>query len=37
MTTLLRIAGLFALLSLLSVGGGNGVIPDMQRAVIQWY
>jgi chromate transporter len=37
MTTLLRIAGLFALLSLLSVGGGNGVIPDMQRAVVDQY
>jgi len=36
-TTLLRIAGLFALLSLLSVGGGNGVIPDMQRAAIDQY
>jgi chromate transporter len=37
MTTLLRIAGLFALLSLLSVGGGNGVIPDMQRAAVDQY
>ena len=33
-TTLLQLAGLFALLSLLSVGGGNGVIPDMQRAAV---
>lgn len=32
--TLLQIAGLFAVLSLLSVGGGNGVIPDMQRAAV---
>ncbi len=32
--TLLQLAGLFALLSLLSVGGGNGVIPDMQRAAV---
>ena len=32
--TLIQIAGLFALLSLLSVGGGNGVIPDMQRAAV---
>jgi chromate transporter len=37
MTTLLRIAGLFGLLSLLSVGGGNGVIPDMQRAAVDQY
>jgi len=37
MTTLLRIAGLFTLLSFLSVGGGNGVIPDMQRAVVDQY
>lgn len=32
--TLLQLAGLFAVLSLLSVGGGNGVIPDMQRAAV---
>jgi len=37
MTTLVRIAGLFALLSLLSVGGGNGVLPDMQRAAVDQY
>ena len=37
MTTLLRIAGLFATLSLLSVGGGNGVIPDMQHAAVDLY
>ena len=37
MTTLLRIAGLFGLLSLLSVGGGNGVIPDMQSAAVDQY
>ena len=32
--TLIELASLFALLSLLSVGGGNGVIPDMQRAAV---
>lgn len=31
---LLQLAGLFALLSLLAVGGGNGVIPAMQRAAV---
>jgi chromate transporter len=31
---LLQLAGLFALLSVLSVGGGNGVLPDMQRAAV---
>jgi chromate transporter len=36
-TVLLRIAGLFGLLSLLSVGGGNGVIPDMQHAAVDQY
>lgn len=30
--TLLQLAGLFALLSLLAFGGGAGVLPDMQRA-----
>jgi chromate transporter len=33
-TTLFQLAALFALLSLLAVGGGAGVIPDMQRAVV---
>lgn len=32
--TLIQLAALFALLSLLAVGGGAGVIPDMQRAVV---
>jgi len=32
--TLLQIAALFSLLSLLAVGGGAGVIPDMQRATV---
>lgn len=31
--TLLQLAGLFGLLSLLAFGGGAGVLPDMQRAV----
>jgi chromate transporter len=34
---LLRIWLLFAGLSLLAVGGGNGVIPDMQRAAVDTY
>ncbi|MDE2583382.1 MAG: chromate transporter [Rhodospirillales bacterium] len=33
-TVLLQLAGLFALLSVLAVGGGAGVIPEMQRAVV---
>lgn len=32
--TLLQIAALFSMLSLLAVGGGAGVIPDMQRAAV---
>lgn len=32
--TLLQLAGLFGLLSLLAVGGGVGVLPDMQRAAV---
>jgi chromate transporter len=32
--TLLQLAGLFGLLSLLAFGGGAGVIPDMQRAAV---
>ena len=32
--TLVQIAGLFGLLSLLAVGGGNGVIPAMQHAAV---
>jgi chromate transporter len=31
---LLQLAGLFLLLSLLAVGGGNAVLPDMPRAVV---
>ena len=37
--TLMDIAGFFGLLSLMSVGGGNAVIPDMQRYAVmvrQW-
>jgi chromate transporter len=33
--TLIQLALLFASLSLLAVGGGNGVIPDMQRASVE--
>ncbi|MBV9247906.1 MAG: chromate transporter [Acetobacteraceae bacterium] len=32
--TLLQLAGLFGLLSLLAFGGGSGVLPDMQRAAV---
>jgi chromate transporter len=32
--TLLQLAGLFAVLSMLAFGGGAGVIPDMQRAAV---
>ncbi|HEY8289136.1 MAG TPA: chromate transporter [Acetobacteraceae bacterium] len=32
--TLLQLAGLFALLSMLAFGGGAGVIPDMQHAAV---
>jgi chromate transporter len=35
--TLLRLAGLFTVLSLLAFGGGAGVIPDMQRAAVDTY
>jgi chromate transporter len=31
---LLQLIGLFAGLSMLAFGGGNGVIPDMQRAAV---
>jgi hypothetical protein len=34
---LLRLAGLFSLLSMLAFGGGAGVIPDMQRAAVDRY
>jgi chromate transporter len=30
-----RLAGLFLMLSLLAVGSGNAVIPEMQRTVVQ--
>lgn len=33
--TLIQLALLFSLLSLLAVGGGSGVIPDMQRAAVE--
>ncbi len=33
-TTLVQIAALFSLLSLLAFGGGSGVLPDMQRASV---
>jgi chromate transporter len=32
--TLLQLAGLFAVLSVLAFGGGAGVIPEMQRVVV---
>jgi chromate transporter len=32
--TLVQLAALFSLLSLLAVGGGAGVIPDMQHAAV---
>jgi chromate transporter len=34
---LLQLIGLFAGLSMLAFGGGAGVIPDMQRAVVDHY
>ncbi|HET6306704.1 MAG TPA: chromate transporter [Rhodopila sp.] len=34
---LLRLALLFASLSMLAFGGGTGVIPDMQRATVDQY
>jgi chromate transporter len=34
---LIRLAALFGGLSLLAVGGGNGVIPEMRRAAVQVY
>jgi chromate transporter len=33
--TLLQIAGVFGVLSLLAFGGGAAVLPDMQRAVVE--
>jgi chromate transporter len=36
-TTLLQLAGLFAMLSMLAFGGGAGVLPDMQRAAVDHY
>jgi chromate transporter len=32
--TLIQLASLFALLSMLAFGGGTGVLPDMQRAAV---
>lgn len=37
MLVLLRLAGLFAMLSLLAFGSGNAVLPAMQRAVVDTY
>lgn len=34
MSVLLQLAGLFSLLSLLAVGGGAGVLPEMQHASV---
>ncbi|WP_006241463.1 chromate transporter [Mycolicibacterium tusciae] len=34
MNTYLQIAGMFAALSLLSIGGGNAVLPDMHRQAV---
>ena len=36
-TTLLQLAGLFAVLGLLSVGGGNAILADMQTATVVTY
>ncbi len=33
--TLLALAGIFAELSLLAFGGGNSILPEMQRQVVQ--
>ncbi len=35
--TLLQIAGMFSLLSLLAFGGGAAVLPDMQRQAVDVY
>ena len=35
--TLLQLAVLFGVLSVLAIGGGAGVIPDMQRASVDQY
>ena len=35
--TLLRLASLFTVLSMLAFGGGAGVVPDMQRAAVDTY
>ncbi len=34
MTPLLPLATVFATLSLLAFGGGNAVLPEMQRAIV---
>ena len=34
---LLQLASLFVVLSMLAFGGGAGIIPDMQRAVVDTY
>ncbi|MGE0419101.1 MAG: chromate transporter [Acetobacteraceae bacterium] len=36
-TTLIQLALLFSMLSMLAFGGGAGVIPDMQRAAVDVY
>ena len=35
MTTYLQLAGLFASLSLLSIGGGNAVLPEMHLQAVR--
>ena len=35
--TLLQIAGVFGVLSLLAVGGGSAVLPDMQHKAVEVY
>lgn len=37
MSVLLKLAGLFATLSLMAFGSANAVLPDMQRAVVVTY
>jgi chromate transporter len=34
-STYLQIAGLFAMLSLLSIGGGNAVLPEMHMQAVR--
>lgn len=37
MITLIQLATLFSVLSMLALGGGAGVIPDMQHAAVEVY